>query len=52
MWEPTAEFKSGLALEFMDKTAEAKKLYEGIIKRRGKGDVWGAEALKRLELMK
>jgi len=52
MWEPTAEFKSGLALEFMDKTAEAKKLYEGIIKRRGTGDVWGKEAVKRLELLK
>jgi TolA-binding protein len=52
MWGPTAEFKSGLALEFLDQTEEAKKLYEGIIKRRGKADVWGAEAVKRLELMK
>lgn len=52
MWEPTAEFKSGLALEFLDATVEAKKLYEGIIKRRGKEDVWGKEAVKRLELLK
>jgi TolA-binding protein len=52
MWGPTAEFKSGLALEFLDAIAEAKKLYEGIVKRRGAGDVWGAEAVKRLELLK
>lgn len=52
MWVPTAEFKSGLALEFLDRTAEAEKLYRGIIKRRGAGDVWGAEAVKRLELLK
>jgi len=52
MWGPTAEFKSGLALEFLDAIAEAKKLYEGIVKRRGAGDVWGAEAVQRLEHLK
>ncbi len=52
MWGPTAEFKCGLALEFLDALEEARTLYAGIIKRRGAADVWGSEAAKRLELLK
>jgi TolA-binding protein len=52
MWAPTAEFKSGLALEFLGEVEEARSLYRDIIKRRGVADVWGGEAKKRLELIK
>ncbi len=52
MWTPTAEFKSGLALEFLGALDEARALYREIIKKRGVADVWGGEAKKRLELLK
>lgn len=49
MWTPTAEFKSGLALEFLGATGEAIRVYQALIKRRGTADVWGSEAQQRLE---
>ncbi|MGB3340588.1 MAG: tetratricopeptide repeat protein [bacterium] len=52
MWTPTAEYKSGIAFELMDELEEAKKIYHGIIQRRGAGDTWGIEAQKRLEELK
>ncbi|MGQ9534032.1 MAG: tetratricopeptide repeat protein [bacterium] len=52
MWYPTALFKSGLALEMEDEIDEARKIYQQIIRERGKEDLWGIEAQKRLELLK
>jgi len=52
MWMPTAEFKSGLALEFLGEVEQARALYRDLIKKRGVADVWGGEAKKRLELIK
>ncbi len=49
MWTPTAEYKSGIVFELMDELEEAKKIYRGIIRRRGAQDTWGIEAQKRLE---
>lgn len=43
---------SGLALEMQDETDEARKIYQQIIRERGKEDIWGIEAQKRLELLK
>ncbi len=51
MWAPTAQYKSGIVLEFMDQFNEAKKIYKQLINDRGLGDTWGAEAQKRLEKM-
>lgn len=51
MWAPTAEFKCGLALEFLNALDEARTHYLNIIKKRGSTDIWGAEAAKRLEMM-
>ncbi|UCG91975.1 MAG: hypothetical protein JSV97_13100, partial [candidate division WOR-3 bacterium] len=51
MWTPTAQYKSGIVLEFMDQFDEAKKIYKQLINKRGLGDTWGAEAQKRLEKM-
>lgn len=52
MWYPTVLFKTGLALEMLDKIEEAKIIYQQILKERGKEDIWGTEAKKRLELLK
>ena len=52
MWYPTALFKTGLTLEMLDETEEAKKIYKQIIRERGTADVWGSEAQKRLEQLK
>ncbi|UCG91769.1 MAG: tetratricopeptide repeat protein [candidate division WOR-3 bacterium] len=51
MWTPTAQYKSGIVLEFMDQFDESKKIYKQLINTRGLGDTWGAEAQKRLEKM-
>ncbi len=51
MWTPTAEYKIGIAFELMDELEEAKKIYNGIIRRRGAQDTWGIEAQKRLEIL-
>ena len=51
MWAPTAQYKTGIVFEFMDELDEAKRIYQLIIKTRGLGDTWGAEAQKRLEAM-
>lgn len=51
MWTPTAEYKSGVAFELMDELEEAKKVYNGIVRRRGAQDTWGIEAQKRLEII-
>ncbi|MEO0191112.1 MAG: tetratricopeptide repeat protein, partial [candidate division WOR-3 bacterium] len=48
MWYPTALFKVGLALEMLDEIKEARSIYKRIINEFGSGDVWGAEARKRL----
>lgn len=52
MWAPTADFKCGLTLEFLNALDEARTRYLSIIKKRGSADIWGAEAAKRLEMMK
>ena len=49
MWSPIAQYKTGIVLEFMEEFDEAKKIYNEIIEDRGLGDIWGAEAQKRLE---
>ncbi len=51
MWTPTAEYKTGIAFELMEEFEEAKKVYNGIIRRRGAQDTWGIEAQKRLEII-
>ncbi len=51
MWTPTAEYKIGIAFELMEEFKEAKKVYNGIIRRRGAQDTWGIEAQKRLEIL-
>ncbi len=51
MWTPTAEYKTGIAFELMDELEQAKKVYNGIIRRRGAQDTWGIEAQKRLEIL-
>ena len=51
MWTPTAEYKIGIAFELMDELEEAKKVYNGIIRRRGPHDTWGIEAQKRLDIL-
>jgi len=51
MWTPTAHYKKGIVLEFMDEVDEAKKVYRAIIKKRGRDDTWGIEAQKRLEAL-
>lgn len=50
MWMPTAWYKVGITLEFMDELDEAKLVYQDIIKKRGGGDTWSIEAKKRLEM--
>jgi len=52
MWVPTAQYKTGIVLEFMDEIEEAKRIYELLVKKRGLGDTWGMEAQKRLEELK
>jgi len=52
MWTPTAWYKVGIALEFMDELDEAKSVYQGIIEQRGAGDTWSIEAQKRMDLLK
>jgi TolA-binding protein len=49
MWTPTAEFKVGIVLEFMDEIEEAKDVYTSMIKKRGAGDTWAVEAQRRLD---
>ncbi len=49
MWTPTAQYKTGVVLEFLEETAEARNVYERIIKKRGRSDTWGIEAQKRLD---
>ncbi len=49
MWAPTAYYKTGLVLEFMDEVEEARKIYETIIKKRGSQDTWSIEAQQRLD---
>ncbi len=51
MWTPTAEYKIGIAFELMEEFKEAKKVYNGIIRRRGAQDTWGIEAQKRMEII-
>jgi TolA-binding protein len=51
MWTPTAWYKIGITLEFMEQLDEARKVYEDIIKKRGAADTWGVEAQKRLDLL-
>ncbi|MBN2620225.1 tetratricopeptide repeat protein [candidate division WOR-3 bacterium] len=51
MWTPTAWYKIGITLEFMEQLDEARKVYQDIIKKRGAADTWGVEAQKRLDLM-
>ncbi len=52
MWTPTAQYKTGIVLEFMDELEEAKRVYERLVKKRGLNDTWGMEAKKRLEELK
>jgi TolA-binding protein len=49
MWYPTALYKTGIILELIDDLEAARKVYEKMIKVRGLGDIWGAEAQQRLE---
>jgi TolA-binding protein len=49
MWAPTAYYKTGLVLEFMDEAEEAVKVYEMIIGKRGIQDSWSLEAQRRLD---
>jgi TolA-binding protein len=51
MWTPTAQYKTGIVLEFMDAHDEAKAVYRTIIKTRGAADTWGVEALRRIEYL-
>ncbi|UCC11425.1 MAG: tetratricopeptide repeat protein [candidate division WOR-3 bacterium] len=51
MWTPTAWYKTGIVLEFMDAEDEAKAVYRHIIKTRGAADTWGVEARRRIEYM-
>jgi tetratricopeptide (TPR) repeat protein len=51
MWTPTAWYKVGITLEFMDELTEARSVYRAIIKTRGAGDTWGVEAQKRLDIL-
>ena len=51
MWTPTAQYKTGIVLEFLDELDEAQAVYEQIIKERGRSDTWGIEAQKRLEAL-
>jgi tetratricopeptide (TPR) repeat protein len=52
MWTPTALYKTGIVLEFMNEIDEAERIYKKIIRERGVGDTWGIEAQKRLKEMK
>lgn len=49
MWTPTAHYKTGIVLEFLDELDEARAIYEQIIRERGRSDTWGIEAQKRIE---
>ena len=49
MWVPTAQYKTGIVLEFLDERDEARAVYEQIIKERGRTDTWGIEARKRID---
>jgi TolA-binding protein len=49
MWTPTAQYKTGVVLEFLEETEEARKVYKRIIQKRGRSDTWGIEAQKRIE---
>lgn len=49
MWMPTAQYKTGIVLEFLDERDEARAVYEQIIKKRGRTDTWGIEAQKRID---
>jgi TolA-binding protein len=49
MWAPTAYYKTGIVLEFMDEIEAARSVYEQIVKQRGTADPIGAEANARLE---
>ena len=51
MWTPTAWYKTGIVLEFMDAEDEAKAVYRHIIKTRGAGDTWGTEAQRRIDYL-
>ncbi len=51
MWTPTAWYKTGIVLEFMDAGDEAKGVYRHIIKTRGAADTWGVEARRRIEYL-
>ena len=52
MWRPTAQYKSGLMLEFMGRYDEARKIYQTLIRTRGKDDTWAKESRKRLTAIK
>lgn len=49
MWMPTAWYKTGIVLEFLDELDAAQKVYRMIIRARGSGDTWSREARQRLE---
>jgi len=51
MWMPTALYKTGIVLEFMDAGDEAMAVYRHIIKTRGAADTWGVEAQRRIEYL-
>jgi TolA-binding protein len=51
MWYPTALYKTGIILELIDDLEAARKIYKKMVKTRGLGDIWGAEAQKRLETL-
>jgi len=49
MWLPTAQYKTGIVLEFMGEIDAARNVYKKIIKQKGIGDPIGAEANARLQ---
>jgi TolA-binding protein len=49
MWTPTAQYKTGIVLEFLDEPDEARTVYEQIVRERGHSDTWGSEAQKRID---
>lgn len=51
MWTPTALYKTGIVLEFMDAKDEAMAVYRHIIRTRGASDTWGVEAQRRIEYL-
>ncbi len=51
MWTPTAWYKTGIVLEFMDAEDEANAVYRQIIQKRGAADTWGVEARRRIEYL-